>query len=91
MKYYDKEEKDLIESIEQGEWVSSGTEKTGEIEQAAEIAKRTLRKDKRMNIRISERDLRNLKIKALEEGLPYQTLVSMILHKYVTGRLQETG
>ena len=49
----------------------------------------TIKKDKRMNIRISERDLKNLKIKALEEGLPYQTLVSMVLHKYVSGRLVE--
>ena len=42
-----------------------------------------------MNIRISERDLRSLKIRALEEGIPYQTLVSMIIHKYLSGKLKE--
>jgi predicted DNA binding CopG/RHH family protein len=42
-----------------------------------------------MNIRISERDLKNLKKKALEEGIPYQTMVSMVLHKYLAGRYSE--
>jgi predicted DNA binding CopG/RHH family protein len=42
-----------------------------------------------MNIRITERDLRNLKVRAAEEGVQYQTLVTMILHKYVTGQLVE--
>jgi predicted DNA binding CopG/RHH family protein len=57
--------------------------------QALEYAEATVKKNKRMNIRISERDLRNLKRKALEEGIPYQTMVSMVLHKYLTGRLSE--
>jgi predicted DNA binding CopG/RHH family protein len=42
-----------------------------------------------MNVRISERDMRKLKARAAEEGIPYQTLVTMVLHKYVTGRLEE--
>ena len=54
-----------------------------------EVAARTMLKDQRMNIRIAKRDLDGLKAKALEEGIPYQTLVSSILHKYVTGRLKE--
>ena len=53
-------------------------------------AKSTFRKDKRINIRISERDLLKLQQRALEEGLPYQTLISSILHKYVSGTLTET-
>ena len=52
-------------------------------------AKNTLLKDQRMNIRIAQRDLEGLKTKALEEGMPYQTLVSSVLHKYVTGKLIE--
>ena len=44
---------------------------------------------RRINIRISEKDLTDLKIKAREEGLPYQTLVSSVLHKYLNGRLVE--
>lgn len=49
----------------------------------------TLKKDRRMNVRISERDLKGRKARAAKEGIPYQTLVTMILHKYVAGRLVE--
>jgi predicted DNA binding CopG/RHH family protein len=90
-KYYDEEEKKIIESIENEEWKCIDEDKKDKIEEAIEAANKTLRKEKRMNIRISERDLRNLKVKALEEGIPYQTLVSMILHKYVTGKLKESA
>ena len=89
--FLDEEEKELIESIESGEWVRVRDEEN-EKKKAIEAAKRTIRKNKRMNIRISERDLRDLKARALEEGIPYQTLVSMILHKYLSGKLKdETG
>ena len=84
----DEDEKELIESIERGEWVRVKDEEN-EKKMAREAAERTIRKNKRMNIRISERDLRNLKIRALEEGVPYQTLVSMILHKYLSGKFKE--
>ena len=53
------------------------------------IAEETFRKDKRINIRISNRDLALLQRRALEEGIPYQTLVSSILHKYVSGGLHD--
>jgi predicted DNA binding CopG/RHH family protein len=46
-------------------------------------------KDQRMNIRIAKRDIDSLKAKALEEGMPYQTLVPSILHKYLSGKLTE--
>lgn len=88
--YYDEEEKELIESIENEEWVSVD-DKRRRIDEARDNANKTIKKEKRMNIRISERDLKNLKVKALEEGIPYQTLVSMILHKYVTGKLKESA
>lgn len=88
----DNEEKELIASIENGEWEPlPEKEQIAEIKKAKSYAAATLKKDKRMNIRISERDLKNLKIKAFEEGIPYQTLVSMVLHKYVTGKLKETA
>lgn len=84
----DAEERALAQSIEKDEWVP--VPNLEEIKrQAREYAEATIRKDKRMNIRISERDLRRLKQTALEEGIPYQTLVSMVLHKYLTGRLSE--
>ncbi len=88
MEYYDENERELIESVENGEWVSSGGDKTEEIQKAAEYAAKTLKKDKKINITLSERDLKNLKVKALEEGIPPKTLGSMILHKYVTGKLK---
>ena len=85
---FDKEEKNLIESIEKGEWRSIEN-LDQEINRARQSAEETFRKDQRMNIRISKRDLNNLKIKALEEGVPYQTLVSSLIHKYLAGRLHE--
>jgi predicted DNA binding CopG/RHH family protein len=53
-------------------------------------ARNTLRKDKRLNIRISERDLIELQRKAIKEGIPYQTYVSSIIHKFINGSLFET-
>jgi predicted DNA binding CopG/RHH family protein len=84
----DPEENELIESIRRDEWEEAKDVRKIK-NQALEYAEATVKKDKRMNIRISERDLRNLKRKALEEGIPYQTMVSMVLHKYLTGRLSE--
>ena len=84
----DEEEEDLIRSIENDEWMES-RDASKQKKLAKEYAEATIRKDKRMNIRISERDLKNLKKRALEEGIPYQTLVSMILHKYLAGRYSE--
>ena len=86
--FLDEEEKELIGSIERGEWVRVKDEEK-EKRVAREAAEGTVKKNKRMNIRISERDLRNLRIRALEEGVPYQTLVSMVLHKYLSGKLKE--
>ena len=84
----EQEERELIESVESGEWVASENQEL-HIAGAMIAAANTLRKDKRMNVRMSERDMTLLKVRALEEGIPYQTLVTMILHKYVTGRLVE--
>jgi predicted DNA binding CopG/RHH family protein len=81
-------EKELIKSIERGEWRPSANQ--AHIKKEVELAARnTLLKDSRMNIRIARRDLHSLKAKALEQGMPYQTLVSSVLHKYVSGRLIE--
>lgn len=83
-----KEEKELLESVEGGEWHQvPGFKKEAERFRAA--AQATLRKDKRVNIRMTERDLLRFQKKALSEGLPYQTLISSILHKYISGRLVE--
>ena len=86
MKYYDEEERSLIESIENGEWVPVGNLQS-EIDEAKEIARATRTKDTRINIRLASSDLKALKTKALEEGIPYQTLVSSVLHKYASDKL----
>lgn len=88
MSNQDKYEKELFESVERGEWVSVENLEE-EILAAREYAKGTYTKDQRMNIRISKKDLGALKLKAMEEGLPYQTLVSSIIHKYVSGQLAD--
>jgi len=80
----DKEEKELLDSFEKGEWKSSSNIADRKTE-LKDYARATIRKDKRVNIRISERDLKELQRIALREGLPYQTLISSILHKYVNG------
>jgi predicted DNA binding CopG/RHH family protein len=82
-----KEEKEILESFENGEWVSVNT--PANLAKYQSIAKNTFKKDKRVNIRISEMDLELLQERALIEGLPYQTLMSSVLHKYVTGRLTD--
>jgi predicted DNA binding CopG/RHH family protein len=88
MKFHDKKELELMKSIETEAWVSVNNLEE-EIKKAKKAAEATLTKSERMNIRISPNDLRRLKIKAMEEGMPYQTLVSSIIHKYLIGRLQE--
>ena len=88
MKPLDKEEQGLMESVERGEWVPI-KDKEQEAKKLESAAKATFVKDSRMNIRIAKRDLDALKIKAMEEGIPYQTLVSSIIHKYLSGKLVE--
>jgi predicted DNA binding CopG/RHH family protein len=84
------EEKELIESVERGEWKSIDYFEQLK-KDLQEVARNTSMKDYRINIRISKRDVEALKTKAMEEGLPYQTLVTSILHKYVTGNLKEVS
>jgi predicted DNA binding CopG/RHH family protein len=81
-----KEEKDILRSVEGGEWRSARGVK-GQIRRYQDYARATVRKDKRVNIRMSEKDLLRFRKKAMEEGLPYQTLISSVLHKYINGRL----
>jgi len=84
----DKDERELQRSVEDGEW-ESVEDQASEVSRYQEYAKATFRKDRRINIRISSKDLEALQKRALEEGIPYQTLISSVLHKYVTGRLAD--
>jgi len=83
-----KEERDILQSVERGEWHSMRGLKS-QVERYQKGARATMRKDKRVNIRMSEKDLVRFQKRAMEEGLPYQTLISSVLHKYIDGRLKE--
>jgi predicted DNA binding CopG/RHH family protein len=81
-------EKDILESFERGEWRSvKGVRR--EKHRYTRYARATFRKDRRLNIRISSKDLEAIQKRALEEGLPYQTLIASLLHKFASGRLKE--
>lgn len=82
------EELELLASYENEEWQSVKNIKEQK-DTYQSYARATFRKDKRINIRISEKDLLALQKRAIREGIPYQTLVSSVLHKYVTGALVE--
>ena len=81
------EEKDLLDAVEAGQFESVLT--ASRREELVAIAGNTFKKDKRINIRISNRDLAAIQSRATEEGIPYQTFVSSIIHKYISGSLQD--
>lgn len=82
----DKEERDLVASFERGEWKSVENLEQ-EMEKHRQIARNTLRKDKRVTVRVSSKDLEDIRAKAAEDGIPYQTLISSVLRRFVSGRL----
>ena len=82
----DQEEKDLMESIERDDW-QPVKDLDQEREKAIAAARNTLRKDKRINLRLSQKDYHQIQIKAIEEGIPYQTLISSLVHRYLNGSL----
>ncbi|MBL6999776.1 MAG: hypothetical protein ISR73_07970 [Gammaproteobacteria bacterium] len=83
----DQEEQEILDAYESGEFKSVMTDKR---KKSIELtAAETFKKDKRINIRLSGRDLSAIQRRALEEGIPYQTLVASILHKYISGSLYD--
>ena len=88
MSKLDTEEKEILAAFEAGE-LRPVADQSGERERLRSYSAASLRKDARINIRLTSRDLRLLQAKAIEEGIPYQTLVSSVIHKYVEGRLRE--
>lgn len=83
----DDYELEIIRAYEKGKLRSVATK--GELAKFKAAARATAIKDRRVNIRLSSGDLSDIQVKALEEGVPYQTLIASVLHKYVTGRLAE--
>jgi predicted DNA binding CopG/RHH family protein len=82
----DHEEKELLSSFEKDEWKTIKNVEKGKV-RARKTAAKTLRKDVRINIRLSSTDIFNIKKIAAFEGLPYQTLIASVLHKYAAGHL----
>ena len=90
MSKLDQEEREILEAFESGN-VKRSKDAGDTWKRHQEYAKAMFRKDARINIRLPSKDLRGLQKKALTEGIPYQTLIASILHKYVEGRLHENG
>jgi len=88
MAKFDNYEKELLESFEKDEW-RSVRDLDAKKSEYAKHARSTILKNRRINIRISEKDFIDIKSKSMEEGVPYQTLISSIIHKYVSGKLVE--
>lgn len=84
----DSNAREMLDSYDRGEWraVKGSTRARSKY---ARYARATFRKDRRLNIRISSKDLEVIQKRALEEGLPYQTPISSLLHKYASGRLKD--
>jgi predicted DNA binding CopG/RHH family protein len=85
----DKYEEDVLKAYESGKLKSKKPSKQ-ELEMLEQVAANTLKKNRRVNIRLSEHDLQAIQRKAMQEGLPYQTLISSLIHKYTNGLLVET-
>src|SRR3954463_15736102 len=83
----DPYELEILSAFEEGKLKSVATK--SELAKLKAAARATAIKDRRVNIRLSSGDLSDIQVKALEEGVPYQTLIASVLHKYVTGRLAE--
>jgi predicted DNA binding CopG/RHH family protein len=83
----DPYEREILTAFEKGRLKSVATK--AELEKFRAAARATAVKDRRVNIRLSSIDLSDIQVKALEEGMPYQTLIASVLHKYVSGRLVE--
>jgi predicted DNA binding CopG/RHH family protein len=82
------EGKEILEAYESGEWQT--VKNTGsETKKLRHYALNTLKKDKRISFRMSSKDLNQVRVIAAQEGIPYQTLISSVIHKYVTGTLME--
>ena len=83
----DKYEEEVLAAFESGGLAPLATKE--ELERIRESARATAIKNQRINIRLSSGDLRDIQVKAMQEGIPYRTLIASVLHKYVTGRLSE--
>lgn len=82
----DDYEKDILEAYEKGQLIPSKVQTD-----FREIARNTMRKSKKINIRISDNDLSSLQRRAAREGIPYQTLIGSVLHKFASGYFKDVA
>lgn len=87
MRKIDRYESELVSAFEKGTLKSVATK--AELARLRSAARATAIKDRRVNIRLSSGDLQDIQARALQEGMPYQTLIASVLHRYVSGRLTE--
>ena len=87
MKQTESDDRDFLRAYEKGQLKSVATK--SELAKFKAAARATGLKDRRVNIRLSSGDLNDIQVRAMEEGMPYQTLIASVLHKYVTGKLAE--
>ena len=83
--YIDEEEKEIIESLHSEPWISDFNEEIKKMYE--EYARNSLLYNKSIKIRVTERDFNHIKVKALQEGIPYQALISMLIHKFNEGQI----
>ena len=88
MSKLDSEEKEILEAFDQGK-LKPVKDKLRQLRRHKQAADATFAKDSRINIRLSSKDLRALQKRAMAEGMPYQTLVASVLHKFVEGQMVE--
>lgn len=89
MKKLDRDEREILAAYDQGSLISARPARA-QLNAFRNAARATFIKSRRVNIRLSPADLMDIQARAYEEGVPYQTLIASVLHKYVTGRLRET-
>ena len=86
---YNQEEQEIIDAYERGA-LKTSTPSKQEIAQIRSMARNTFRKDRRITIRLYDHDLKGIQKRAMEKGIPYQTLISGMIHQYVEGDLVES-
>ena len=84
MEYLDEEEKEIIESLHSEDWIPNPDKKVNK--RYEKIARNTLEFNNKVEIKLTTRDFNRIQIKALEEGIPYQFLISMLIHQYNEGK-----
>jgi predicted DNA binding CopG/RHH family protein len=85
---FDKEEKEILDAYEKG-YIKVKNPSKEELKEVKKVAEDTFRKNKRITIRLYDHDYRGIQKKAMEKGMPYQTLISSMIHQYIEGDITE--